>query len=269
MGCRFLFACLFSVMLFSGCTPSTEELEYSRAEKASQANDQEGALKHYKVVVDRFVQTDLALKSAKEAARISHYELKRYPEAIGFYKHIILYSPTASDRVEAQKKLADLHFNQTLDYKQAIVEYSRLLELPHSPKDDLDYRLNIARAYFYLNNFYQARVEIDTIISRGSDKDMLFEAMLLKANIFLTTKQLDDAILALGELMTKYPERSKTETIGLILAVTYEEQKNFAKAIETLEAIKDIYPRKAFIEQKIKTLRERQSYLPGARGFRK
>jgi tetratricopeptide (TPR) repeat protein len=98
---------------------------------------------------------------------------------------------------------------------------------------------------------------------------MLFEAQLLKANIFLTSRKLDEAIAALKKLMEDYPERSKTETIGLILAVTYEEQKNFTKAIETLQSIKDIYPRKAFIEQRIKTLRERQSYLPGARGLRK
>jgi tetratricopeptide (TPR) repeat protein len=257
------------VLSLGGCRVSSEQLEFSRAEKASERGDFDGALGHYQKVISARIKTPLAIKSAQEAARITHYELKRPKEAIDLYRHVILYSTDSAERVEAQKKLADLHFNQTLDYNQAILEYSRLLDLPHSNHEDLIYRLAIARSYFYLSNFFQARVEIDTIINRGADKDLIFDALLLKANIFLTTKQLDDAISTLKQIIAKYPERSRAETIGLILAVCYEEKKDFGKAIETLKSIQDFYPRRAFIEQKIKTLRERQSYLPGARGLRK
>lgn len=252
-----------------GCTVSSEKLEFNRAEEASQKGDYPGAITHYRKVVDRYVKTPLAIQSAKEAARISHYQLKKPADAVAFYKHVILYSSDSGDRIMAQKKLADLHFTQTLDYKQAVVEYSRLLDLPHSPQDDFAYRMTIARSYFYLSNFYQAQVEIDSILSRSYDKDLLFDAILLKANVFLTMKKLDEAVVTLRELTTKYPERSKTETIGLVLAVAYEEQKNFAKAIETLESIKDIYPKRNFIDARIKVLRERQSYLPGAKGLKK
>ncbi len=251
------------------CSVSSEKLEYERAEAATQKNEPEKAFEHFKNVVDRYVKTPMAIQAAKEAARLTHYELKRPKEAVVYYKHIVLYSPSQEERTEAQKKLADLHFSQTLDYNQAIIELSRLLELPHTSQEDYAYRLNIARSYFYLSNFYQAQVEVDSILNRGYAKELLFDALLLKANISLTTKDLDEAIATLKQLLEKYPERSKTETIGLMLAVTYEEQKNYAKAIETLESIKNIYPRRAFIEHKIKTLKERQSYLPGARGWRK
>jgi tetratricopeptide (TPR) repeat protein len=260
---------LVSFFFLTACTVSSENIEYSRAEDAQKKNDFPGALKHYKALVEKYVKTPLAIKAAKEAAKINHYQLKQPKEAIVYYKHIVLYSPSPEDRLDAQKKIADLHFTQTLDYSQAIIEYSRLIDLPHNSQEDFAYRLAIARCYFYLSNFYQAQVEIDSILGRNYEKDMLFDAILLKANIFLTTKKLDDAIATLRQLMEKYPERSKTETIGLVLAVVYEEQKNFAKAIETLESIKDTYPKKQFIEQRIKVLKERQSYLPGARGFRK
>lgn len=251
------------------CTLSSEKLEFERAEKETQAKNYDQALAHYKTLVDHYVKSDYALRSAKEAARITHYEFKNFPEAIKYYKHIVLYSPNADDRHEAQKMIADIYFNNTQDYNQAITEYNRLLELRHTPEQGYAYRLAIARSYFYLNNFFQAEIEIDTLLQKSYDKKLLFEALLLKANIFLTSKQLDSAIKVLNELMVSYPERSKEETIGLVLAVCYEEQKNYAKAIETLESIKDIYPRKSFIEKRIKVLRERQSYLPGARGWRK
>lgn len=263
-----LFALAF-VLSNASCTLSSEELEFKRAEEAAQAGKQEAALEHYRNVVTRYVKTPLALKSAQEAARISHYEVKKFPDAISFYKHVILYSPNEAQRIDAQRKIADLYFSQTLDYTQAIAEYSRLLDLPHSKKDDGEYRFAIARSYFYQNNFFQAQVEIDRILQSKPDKDLAFDALLLKANIFLTTKKLDEAIEVLKEISQKFPERAKAETIGLVLAICYEEKKDFAKAIETLESIKNDYPRKSFIENKIKALKERQTYLPGARGFRK
>lgn len=253
----------------AGCTISSEEIEFKRATEAVQKSDNESALKHFKFIVDRYEKTPIALKAAKEAARITHYELKNHGEAIRFYKHIVLNAPDQVDRIEAQQKIADIHFNQTLDYAQAITEYSRLLDLPHAEVDDISYRMAITRSYFYLNNFFQAQIEIDNLIKKIKDPAILFEALFLKANILLTKKSLDDAAAVLRLILEKYPERSKTEQIGLVLAVTYEEQQNYAKAIEVLESIKNVYPRKAFIEGKIKTLKERQSLLPGARGFRK
>lgn len=264
-----LFVGLALSLALASCTLSSEDLEFRRAEEAAQAGKNEDALAHYKVVVERYQKDPLAIRAAQAAARISHYELKRFSDAIAYYRHIILYAPNEKDRLEAQKKIADLYFSQTLDYTQAIAEYSRLLELPHTPKEDEQYRFAIARAYFYLNNFFQATVEIDRILASRPTDDLAFDALLLKANIYLTTKKLDDAITALKELMAKYPVRAKTETIGLVLAICYEEQKNFPKAIETLEVIKNDYPRKGFIEGKIKALRERQSLAPGARGLHK
>ena len=258
-----------TLLLVGGCKVSAEKVEYQRAEEAAQKNQYEQALKHYEAVVAAHVKTPLALKSAKEAANLLHYQLKRPKEAVEYYKHIILHSQDSKERIAAQKALADLHFTETLDYTQAIAEYSRLIELPHTQKEDLDYRLAIARSYFYQNNFFQSQVEIDTIINRSSDKNMLFDALLLKANLLLSQKKHEEAIAVLNQLINEYPEKSKTEAVGLILAVCYEEQKNYAKAIETLNSIRDSYPRRAFLDQKIKTLRERQTLLPGARGLKK
>jgi outer membrane protein assembly factor BamD (BamD/ComL family) len=255
--------------LLPGCSISSEKLEFEHAQQDVQKKNFKSAFTHFKAVMDHDPRSELALKSAKEAARISHYELKDYKEAVRDYKNLVLYSTIERDRIEAQKKIADLQFGQILDYDQAITEYNRLLELPHSTAEDLEYRTAIAKSYFYKNSFFQALAEIDTIIKHNYKKDLLFDPLLLKANIYLTTKQLDDAVTVLKRLMSDYPERAKTETIGLVLGICYEEQKNYAKAIETLESIKNTYPRKTFIENRIKLLKERQAYLPGAKGLKK
>lgn len=263
---------LFAISILlaaSGCKLSSESLEFQRGEKAAEKNDYDKALKHFTAVVERHVNTPLAVRSAQEAARILYYVKQRPREAIQFYKHVVLYASDKRERTEAQKKLAEIYLTQTMDYAQAIAEYSRLLELEHTQEEAFTYRLSIARSYFYLSNFYQAQVETENLLNGNYDKKQMFDALLLKANIFLSSKKLDEAVTTLKQLMREYPERSKEENIGLVLAVTYEDQKDFKKAIETLEEIRDTYPGKEFIDQRIKILRERQSHLPGARGLRK
>jgi len=262
-------AVLVAVFIVSGCTFSAEDLEYERAEKAEQAGKHEEAVKHYRALIERSGQTPLALKSAAEAARISNYDLKRYKDAVELYKHVVLYSPSERERIDAQKHIAEIYFTQTLDYTNSIIEYSRLLDLPHGEQEEAQYRMAIARSYFYQNNFFQSQAEIDRILKGKFDKTTQFDARVLKANIYLTTKELDDGIKMLNELIQQDPERARDEKVGLLLAITYEEQKNFGKAIETLISIRDTYPGKDFIDNKIRALKEREYHQPGARGLKK
>ena len=256
-------------VLLGGCTFSSENLEFERAEKAELAGKHEEAVKHYKAVIEKAQQSPLALKAAQEAARISNYDLKRYKDAVDLYKHVVLYSPVERERIDAQKQIAEIHFTQTLDYTNAIVEYSRLLDLPHGDVEEAHYRMAIARSYFYQNNFFQSQAEIDRILKGKFDKTTRFDARVLKANIFLTTKELDQAIETLTELIKEDPERAREEKVGLLLAICYEEQKTFGKAVETLMSIRDSYPNKDFIDTKIRALKEREYHQPGARGLRK
>lgn len=259
---------MLSSLMMVSCL-SKEEIEFERAQKANQTNQFEKAVEHFKKVIDISVDGDKALVSAREAARILHYELKRYDEAISFYRHTILYGKTEQERILAQKKVADIYFNQLTNYTQAITEYSRLLDLPHSHDDGLTYRLVVARSYFYLNNFFQAQTEIGNVIADHPPEELHFEALVLRSNIYLATKDYKKAEEVLLEILNDFPQRSKTQNISLNLAVAYEEQSNFAKAIETLESLRESYPRREFIDQRIKNLKERQSYLPGAKGWRK
>lgn len=256
-------------LFIGGCNLSAQKIELEKGQKASKAADFKTALHHYDNVVERYVKTELALRAAQEAARIAYYEMKDYRKAVEYYKHVVIYSPSAPDRLEAQRRIAEINFENLQNYSQAVIEFNRLLELPHSQKEGLTYRLAIARSYFYLNSFFQALVEADGILSRGYEPRGHFDALELKANILLQTKKYDEAIAVLKEILAKYPEESKERQIGLVLTVCYEEKKDFAKAIETLESIKETYPNKEFVEARIKNLKERQGYLPGARGWKK
>ncbi len=256
-------------LALSSCTPSSQSVELEAGQVAFKNKNYKSAIEHFDKVIQKGSKAELSLIAAQKIAEISEMNTHDYQKALSTYKFIIVNSSLDYERVDAQKKMANLYFNQLADYKQSITEYSRLLELPHSPKETLLYRMNLARAYYYQANIFQALVEIDVLLKESHDENVSFEGMLLKANIFLGAKRLEEAVTVVKEILSKYPEKSKLETVPLMLAVCYEEQNNFIEAIATLEQLRANYPNKAFIDKRIRALKERQSLLPGAHGLKK
>lgn len=260
---------IFALAFFCSCNFSSEKLEIERAEKAAHEKKFEESYKHYSRIIEKDPKAPTGLKASAEAARLAHYELKDFNNAIRLYKNIVLYSPVEKDRTFAQARIAEVYFQSLNDYQNAIVEYNRLLDLPHSMQEEFAYRLAIAKSYFYLNNSFQAQTELNQLEKKFAHKDQVFEILFLRANIMLTSKDLDGAIKVLRDLEKRDPDRYKQEFMGLVLAKCYEEQKNLLAAVEVLESMRSYYPRTEFLNRRIASLKERAALLPGARGLKK
>ncbi len=264
---RFL-SVIFSVTIL-GCTVSFQEVEFRRAERQERKKNFGEALKHYSRIVKRAPESDTALEASRRASRLAFLETKNFPEAIAFYKHLVMYSKSPEERIEAQKKIAEIYFEKSDNFSQAIIEYGRLLKISHTKDENYFYRFRIVKSHFQNNNFDQSLEEVKALLEEQVSPDRQFELKLFKANIFLTTKKVDEAIALFHELMQLNPEKAVIENVGINLSVAHEEKKDFQKAIDVLESIKDTYPTQEFIDLKIKRLKERARNQPGASGLKK
>jgi len=258
-------ALAWCALSLSGCSWSFQSWNYRSANKLVEEHKYSEAMKIFTKVIRRKPESWLALEASRKAARLAVFDLKDFKAAVEFYQHLILYSPLSDERLAAQKSLADIYFENLLDFDQAVLEYSRLIKLVPPPQR-ASYRLTVAKAYFNLNNFAQAEIEVDELLHKPIADDLRFEALLFKGNLLQGAKRLDDAISVFGQILKKYPERARSENVIINLAVCYEEKKEFLKAIEILELAKSTYSSPEFLEVRINRLRERQANLPGAHG---
>jgi tetratricopeptide (TPR) repeat protein len=258
-----------TVLVFSGCLFSSQKREFDRGVKAMSHGDFDQGFQLLERVIQRDHNSKLAIEAARRGARTAYLEAKDYKRALDFNRQIVLLSSESEERVNAQKQIAEIEFSDLANYEQAIIEYNKLLSLPHSAGDGFHYQLNVAKAYFQLNNFVQSGVEADELMTKPLNEDQKFEVLLFKANLYLTDKKLDAASNAFMELLTKYPERAQKENVPLNLSVCYEEKGEFVKAIQILRDMKSYYPTPDFIDLKIRRLQERAANLPGAEGLRK
>ena len=255
-------------ILLNGCTTS-ELLDYTRAQNEMEKGNFRIALSYLERVIAKAGTEEIGLSATRDAAKITFFEIKDFKKSEQFYKKLVLHSHDEKERREAQKQIASIYFDHLNDYKMAVIEFSRLLEMPHNAMEEVQYRTSIARAYYYQNNFFQAQSEVDELLSKKPQQEYRFNLLLLKANIYTATKNIDSAIMLLEGLMREFPELSIKENVGLTLTVSYEENKDYPNAIRVLQTIKPHYPNSEYIDIRINRLNERQKNAPGAKGLRK
>lgn len=252
----------------SACS-SQELADYKLAQKSIAQGHFRIALSYLDRVVKRTPPSKYSMEAAREAARISFFELKDYNKAVHYYHFIVLNSQNEGERLEAQKQIASIYFNNLQNHQQSILEYSKLQQLPHTDLEATQYKINIARSYYYLNSFFQSESEIDALLKLKADDNVRFSALMLKGNILVARKDFVGAVDIFKSLIEKYPKKANQENVALTLAVCYEESFDFKSAIAVLEQLRASYKPEEYIELRIKRLQERMKNAPGAKGFRK
>jgi len=257
---------ILTIIFLTSCTPPDEK-EYSRGMSELEAKNFRISLLHFENCI-KYSPTSLwAINSSREAARVSQYEIKNYNKAIFFHKHLVLYSADPEERIKSQKEIAYINFDNLQNYQQAVIEFYKLLQMTEKESDIAIFKLSIARAHYYLNNFEQAQSEINEVSRLKIPDDTLFDLLILNGNILVAQKQFAKAIVVYNDILKKFPDLSKKENVSLTLAVCYEENNQFKESIEILERLKDIYKPADYIELRIKRLKERLKNQPGAKGL--
>ncbi|HWU44820.1 MAG TPA: tetratricopeptide repeat protein, partial [Bdellovibrio sp.] len=214
---------LISALLFLVSCSSQEVGDLKRAQSEASEGRYASALSFYDRVIKRNAPTQYPLIAAREASRLSFFQVKDYPKTLEYLHFIVLHSPDEKERLEVQKQIAAINFNNLQNYQVAIVEYSKLQQMHHTDQEAAQYKMNLARAHYYLNNFFQAESEIDGLLKLKADDDTRFSALMLKGNILVGKKEYTKAADIFKSLIANYPEKSMQENVGLTLAVCYEE----------------------------------------------
>lgn len=261
-GRSFLVVLLFSLL---ACN-SREEKLFNEAQNEIENKQYKAAISQLEKITLTSPQTKIGRLAAKEGARIAFFHANDFPKAIYFYQMVILNSEDAEDRIFSQKQVVAIYFDHLNDYPKSVLEINKLIPMLSSQSEKTEYKMKLARAYYYQNNFTQAENEVDEFLKKELPIDIQFDMYLLKGNINLAEKNLASAIEIFKKMMVEFPERSAKENIGLTLSVCYEELKDFKSAIELLEKIKSQHPMPEYIDIRIKRLQDRLKNQPGARG---
>ena len=254
---------------FAGCTFSLDWYRQYRAKAAIEKEDYSTALTILQKIMVANPDSAQSLDAARLGGQVAHLNAKNYALAVDFFKHVVVRSPDPIERKTAQKNIAQIEFENLQDFNQAVLEYEKLLRLDNGPDETFRYRLNLAKSQLRMNNIDQAVTELDILLSQKHTPDEIFEGRVLKANTLVAAKRINEAAGAWQEILKEFPEKSKKENVALNLVVIFEEQKEFSKAIEVLQGMREGYAHPDFLDIRIARLRERMGNQPGANGLKR
>jgi hypothetical protein len=257
------------LILLSACDERVGEKELKSARKLSASKPSE-ALDQYKKIVQINQQDPIAIKAALEASSLCLKEKVCGDDEEYFLHYIINKSDKEEDQIQAQKRLSEFYYDKGF-FKQAIDEMNRLLSKGNFKEGREEVKIKLAKSNFYIKNFYQAEVELNSYIKEVKDEQQKFEGYLLKADIQSANKKYTEATNTYKEIKDNFKDLYFKNQVYMNEVLLLEEQKLLDQAVSVLESIKSDpqSPGEEFIESKIEKLKERKALMPGASGLKR
>ena len=154
----------------------------------------------------------------------------------------------------AREEAAQLVKYSMRDYSRAIEYYQRLLDTAGDKTDQ--YLYEIADCYFRLDNYPQARIELETLIEKNPHSSLLPDVLYRKGGLLLLENRPKAAREDWQRLIKEFPQSVYTPQAKFNLAKLLEEEGKLKEALEQYQQLKN-YPRPALLEEKIEHLKQR------------
>lgn len=212
------------------------------------------AEKLYRELYEDYSRTEEAAAALFHLGKLQQYDHRDARLALLSYLQLEKEYPESPLLGAARRESARLVKYSLRDYSQAIGYYQRLLEAQDGKADQ--YLYEIADCYFRLENYQQARIELETLIEEMPDSPLIADALYRKGGLLLLENRVAEARQSWAQLIEQYPESSYRPQAEFNLAKLLEEEDLLAEALKKYEQLTD-FPRPAMLQEKIEHLKKR------------
>lgn len=240
-----------SLLRYQTSAPQRALAEGIRQESLGRMSD---ALQEYAALV----RSDPAAAEAPEAlyriARIWQFDHEDPRRALLTYLQLERDYPASTHVQSVHESVAQILKYDLRDDMQAIGYFQRLIEEQAGTPDR--YRYEIADSYVRLENYPQARIELENLLAEHPDSALVEEALHRKATILILENRAAEAQQDWLRLIEQFPHSNYVSQARFNLARLLEEQGELEEALEAYQQLED-FPRPRVLEEKIHHLLER------------
>lgn len=202
--------------------------DYPQAQEAAEAllkigklrqydfQDEQGALLSYLQLEHDYPESPLVLPAREEAAQIVKYTLRDYSRAVEFYQHLLDFNTGTPDQ----------------------------------------YYYEIADCYFRLENYPQARIELETLLEIYPDSSLAAVVLYRKGGILLLEGRAEAARQNWQHLIEQYPDSKYRIQAEFDLAKLLEEEEHLKEALQRYRQLEG-EAESSLLREKIEHLQQR------------
>ncbi|MCD6186818.1 MAG: tetratricopeptide repeat protein [Desulfuromusa sp.] len=215
----------------------------------------------YRELYQQYPRAEEAAEALFKIARLSQYDHQDEQMALLNYLQLEHDYPESPLVLPAREAAAQIVKYTLRDYSRAIEFYQRLLDLNLGNPEQ--YYYEIADCYFRLENYPQARIELETLLENFPHSPLAASVLYRKGGILLLEGRVDEARQDWQSLIEQYPDSSYQVQARFDLAKLLEEEGSLEAALQSYQQLEGFsYP--ALLQKKIDHLEQRIKAKKGA-----
>jgi TolA-binding protein len=212
------------------------------------------AEKKYQEIYQRYSQTQEAAESLLRIGKLWQFDHQDMQQALLNYLKLEHDYPNSSLVLPAREEAARIVKYTLRDYSRALEFYQRLLDLNTGNPDQ--YYYEIADCYFRLENYPQARIELESLLEKFPQSPLVPDVLYRKAGILLLEGRVDEARQDWNLVIDRFPNSKHRIQAEFDLAKVLEEEGHLTEALQYYRQLEgEAEP--ALLNEKIKHLEQR------------
>jgi len=200
---------------------------------------------------------ELRLKMCFQLGELYAIYLGEYNKAVYYYNEVKDLTEDPLWLIKIEEKLADINFNYKKNYKDAIKNYTHLSEFKPKLKRYDFFQLQIALAYFYLNESESAISQL-TKIQSDPNHEFFVRSFYYLGLIYFEKKEFNKALFVWSEYLKRETKKEYIIQAKFLVANIYESTENLKMAYDIYYSIANDYPNPDVIQNRLSSLYERR-----------
>ena len=212
------------------------------------------AEKSYRQVYQQYPQAQEAAEALLRIGKLWQYDHQDEQMALLSYLQLDHDYPESPLVLPAREEAAQIVKYTLRDYSRAIEFYQRLLDLNTGTPDQ--YYYEIADCYFRLENYPQARIELETLLENYPHSALTADALYRKGGILLLEGRKEGAQQDWRRLIEQHPDSGYRIQAEFDLAKLLEEDEHLKEALKRYQELEGL-SQSSLLQEKIEHLQRR------------
>lgn len=230
---------------------------FRRAEAFWEQGDYRRAGEQFQQMAQDHPRHSLAPEALFRVGRINYIFLRNASEAVHVLR-IVAKDPMAGPwAARAQRLLGEIFELRQEDYRQAIVDYQRFISVNSGGEGNDEAQFAVARCYFKLEDFEQARGEYEVLLERYPDSALRVRALEGIANAYYVTGRYELAAKTYRQIMVEAEDGNVEAEACFGVASSLEMSGDLTGALLEFEKIRESYPNAGLVSERITRVRSR------------
>ncbi|MCO5144363.1 MAG: tetratricopeptide repeat protein [Oligoflexia bacterium] len=251
------FLLILALVGFYSCNANNPDTKFRLAEKLATDKKYKAAINEFETLVSKDPNSKIGIQSQLRIAEIQNIFLGQFKDSIDSYKKYLEKEKDEQKKREALKILANLYFQNSDQYDEALESFSQLINYDLNQKEAEEWLFKVGRS-LYLKTKFQESIEIHELLKRKfPNGDYFCKAELEIANNLSTNGKCKDSFSRFENVLKCNDEKIKPlATFGI--ASCLEENDELDKAYEVFQSIVETYPSTSVVELKMQRIKRRK-----------